>query len=116
MISGPQLAGSLKDPAGLFEEADMRLTALISILILSTAPTSADSIYLPILNMGLDGLQVEARTMSKPSEGCPKGREEDTKCETTAISIKLQPYLAEFGILIHENQDFQRKSTRGALI
>jgi hypothetical protein len=23
---------------------------------------------------------------------------------------------AEFGILIHENQDFQRKSTRGALI
>jgi hypothetical protein len=68
MISGPQLAGSLKDPAGLFEEADMRLTALISILILSTAPTSADSIYLPILNMGLDGLQVEVRTMSKPSE------------------------------------------------
>jgi hypothetical protein len=108
--------GSLKDAAGLLEEANMRLTTLISILIRSTAPTSADSIYLPILNMGLDGLQVEARTMSKPSEGCPKGREEDTKCETTAISIKLQPYLAEFGILIHENQDFQRKSTRGALI
>ena len=39
-------AGSLKDPAVLLEEANMRLTALISILILSTAPTLADSISL----------------------------------------------------------------------
>jgi hypothetical protein len=31
--------------------------------------------------------------MSKPSEGCPKvWREEDTKRETTAISIKLEPW------------------------
>jgi hypothetical protein len=31
--------------------------------------------------------------MSKPSGGCPKGwREEDEKCKTTAISIKLQPW------------------------
>ena len=34
-----------------------------------------------------------ASTVSKPSEGYAKGwREEDTECETTAISIKLQPW------------------------
>ena len=36
--------GSLKDAAGLLEEANMRLTASITIVILSAAPTSADSI------------------------------------------------------------------------
>ena len=43
-VSGPQLAASLNDPAGLLEEANMRLTASITIVILSAAPTSADSI------------------------------------------------------------------------